>query len=225
MWCVASRLAVDGFDSRRGTWVATDAGLVTLIRPQTTMATTEEADDGNGDVAETFEWTDRTSFYLLPAYAVDPHTGLAMSEKFEVIADDLEEAKQFVLGWSGRDEVLGWIEIREHDHDKGIPARRESGVVRISEEEYREMRRETERDESACWVCGPFKGDRMDHENAWGLCPDCGMTTSASRLLEKDGTELLDGTNFIKKSTMNLNSPNVGDGTAEEIIDDLLEDA
>lgn len=185
------------------------------------MATTEDTDV---DVTETFEWTDRTSYFLMPAYAVDPHTGLALSERFNVIADDLEEAKQYVLDWSGRDEVLGWIEIREHDHDKGIPARRESGVVRITKEEYYEMRRETGDWESACWICGPFDVDRMNHDQGSSPCPDCGMTTSMARLLDKEGTELLDGTSFIKKRTMNLSSERIGDGTAEEIIDNLLDE-
>ena len=190
------------------------------------MATTEENDSDDGDVEESFEWTDRTSYSLLPAYAVDPHSGLALCERFLVIADDLEEAKQFVLEWTGRDEVLGWIEVREHDHDQGIPARRESGVIRLTKDEYYEMREETDTWESACWICGPFDVKRMTRDDSVTLaaCPDCGMTTSMSRLIEKEGTDLLDDSPFIKKSTVNLSSEDVGDGTAEEIIEDLLGD-
>lgn len=186
------------------------------------MATAENKDGGN--VADTFEWTDRTSFFLMPAYAVDPHAGLAIAERFEVIADDLEEAKQYVLDWSGRDDVVGWIEVREHDHDKGIPARRESGVVRVTEEEYYEMRRESGRMESACWICGPFDVTRMDNDKSGSPCPDCGMTTAMPRLIEKDLTELRDGTQFIHKRMMNLSSDSVGNGTAEEIVEELLGD-
>ena len=177
----------------------------------------DETDDPNPGQ---FDLTDRTAFHLEPIYATDEHAGIVLTESFEVIANSEAEAKQHVLDFSGRDSVEGWLDVTEHD--ARVPARRESGVIRLTEEQYYEMRRETDRHETACWICGPFDPGEIDRDARFSSpCPTCGMTTSMASLIEKGGTELRDGTSFIKKDMKALSDGGPSMTGTEEIILDM----
>lgn len=167
--------------------------------------------------------TDKTRYWyeLEPVYARDDHLDLVITETYYVVAETLDDAKQYILDDTGRESISEWRTAEENEAD--IPDRVPDGPILLSKDEQEAVKEEIKAEPLSeeckeagygseyagthvCYICGvypaPDPDDPVYDETDFGCCYQCGLPDlfGPDLLAKRERGHFHDGTATNKKT-------------------------